>query len=219
MTTLTGYKRQDTFFEKVIASKIFWIVFILYSAGWPIYRTLNRTLPDPLPKIAVVPNFTFTNQFGKPFGSQNLSGKLYLANFIFTSCPSTCPLSMQRMQKLQKRMRGLGDKVGILSFTVDPKTDTPEVLNQYANKNRTNPFIWNLVTAPEAEMKKLLMEGFKVPMGEREVIANLIDVAHTEKIVLVDAQGTIRGFYGPEEKDSNQLMIDVGLLANNAFRR
>jgi protein SCO1/2 len=219
MTTLTGYKRQDTFFEKVIASKIFWIVFILYSAGWPIYRTLNRTLPDPLPKIAVVPNFTFTNQFGKPFGSQNLSGKLYLANFIFTSCPSTCPLSMQRMQKLQKRMRGLGDKVGILSFTVDPKTDTPEVLNQYANKNRTNPFIWNLVTAPEAEMKKLLMEGFKVPMGEREVTANLIDVAHTEKIVLVDAQGTIRGFYGPEEKDSNQLMIDVGLLANNAFRR
>jgi protein SCO1/2 len=219
MTTLTGYKRQDTFFEKLIASKMFWILFMLYSAGWPIYRTLNRTLPDPLPKIATVPAFTFTNQFGKPFGSQNLSGKLYLANFIFTSCPSTCPLSMERMQKLQKRMRGLGDKVAILTFTVDPKTDTPEVLNKFANKYRTNNFIWNFVTAPEADMKKLLMEGYKVAMGEREVVNNLIDVAHSEKIVLVDAQGTIRGFYGPDIDSTNRLMIDVGLLANNAFRR
>jgi len=219
MTTLTGYKRQDTFFEKLIVSKVFWIIFMVYSAGWPIYRTLNRTLPEPLAKLSTVPAFEFTNQFGKTFGSANLKGKIYLANFIFTSCPSTCPKSMERMQKLQKRMRGLGDKVGIITFTVDPKNDTPEVLSAYANKYRINPFIWNLLTAPENDMKKLLMEGFKVPMGDKEKVESLYDIAHTEKVVLVDTEGTIRGYYGPDDDSANRLMIDVGLLANNAFRR
>ena len=126
------------------------------------------------------------------------------------------------MEKIQKRVRGLGQKVALISFTVDPLTDTPEVIYKYARKRRANPFIWSFLTGTREQMKNIILDGFKVPMGEKEEMHGLVDgeevtmfdIAHTEKFVLVDHEGYVRSYYDSTKDGINQMMIDAGLLIN-----
>lgn len=226
-TTAQGFVREDNLFQKLIRKKSVWLLFWILSFSYPVYRTLNRTLPPPLPVYYVVPEFTLTNEFGKPFGSKDLKGKFYIANFMFTSCPTTCPALMAKMDLVQKRIRGLGTKAAIVTFTVDPEVDTPEVLNKFARKRHSNPFIWNYLTGTKADLEKIVISGFKVPMGSKEPIEKqlaeekitLFDIAHSEKLVLVDERGQIRGYYGTERVEMDKMMIDLGLLVNNNFAK
>lgn len=225
MAVATGYFREDNWFQKLVRKKSFWLIFWLLSFSYPVYKTLNRTLPPPLPIYYTVPEFTLTNEFGKPFGTKELKGKFYIANFMFTSCPTTCPALMAKMDLVQKRIRGLGTKAAIVTFTVDPEVDTPEVLYKFARKRHSNPFIWNYLTGTQADLEKIVIDGFKVPMGKKEAVekqvaedkVTLFDIAHTEKLVLVDDQGRIRGYYGTERVEMDKMMIDLGLLVNNSF--
>lgn len=225
--TATGYYREDNWFQKLIRRKTFWLIFWILSFSYPVYRTLNRTLPPPLPVYYQVPEFSLTNEFGKPFGSKELQGKYYIANFMFTSCPTTCPALMAKMDLVQKRIRGLGTKAAIVTFTVDPEVDTVEVLYKYARKRHSNPFIWNYLTGSKADLEKIVIDGFKVPMGKKEPIekqvaeekVTLFDIAHSEKLVLVDDKGQIRGYYGTERVEMDKMMIDLGLLVNNSFSK
>lgn len=222
---MTGYCREENWFQKMIRMKSFWIIFWVFSFSYPIYRSLNRILPPPLPIYYQVPEFSLRNEFNKPFGTKDLVGKFYIANFMFTSCPTTCPALMEKMDKIQNRIRGLGNKAAIVTFTVDPKHDTPDVLYKYARKRNSNPFIWNYLTGAEADLKKIVIDGFKVPMGNKEAIEKkletqtitLFDIAHTEKVVLVDNKGQVRGYYGTNKLEMDRLMIDLGLLVNNSF--
>jgi protein SCO1/2 len=224
-TTSTGYYREDNLLQKIIRKKSFWIIFWLLSFSYPIYRTLTRTLPPPLPVYYTVPEFTLTNEFGKPFGSKDLLGRFYIANFMFTSCPTSCPALMAKMDLVQKRIRGLGTKAAIVTFTVDPEVDTPDVLYKYARKRHSNPFIWNFLTGTKADLEKIVISGFKVPMGNKEPVEKqlaegkitLFDIAHSEKLVLVDEFGKIRGYYGTERVEMDKMMIDLGLLVNRSF--
>lgn len=226
-TTTQGYYRNDNWLQKLIRMKSFWLIFWLLSFSYPVYRTLNRTLPPPLPVYYTVPEFTLTNEFGKPFGTKELTGKFYIANFMFTSCPTTCPALMDKMDLVQKRIRGLGTKAAIVTFTVDPEVDTVETLYKYARKRRSNPFIWNYLTGTKADLEKIVISGFKVPMGNKEPVEKqlaeekitLFDIAHSEKLVLVDDRGQIRGYYGTERVEMDRMMIDLGLLVNNSFSR
>lgn len=225
MTTATGYYKEDNFFHKVMRSKSFWILFWLVMFSYPIYRSLHRVLPPPLPVYYKVPDFSLTNEFKKPFGTKDLQGRYYIANFMFTSCPSTCPALMEKMDVIQKRIRGLGTKAAIVTFTVDPTTDTPEVLFKFARKRNANPFIWSFLTGTQADMRKIVIDGFKVPLGNKEQVEKLVDnnkvtlfdIAHSEKVVLVDEKGQIRGYYGTDKIEMDRLMIDMGLLVNNSF--
>ena len=227
MTTqlMPGYFRADNWFQKLIRMKSFWLIFWILSFSYPIYRSINRTLPPPLPIYYSVPSFTLTNEFGKPFGSNDLKGKFYIANFMFTSCPSTCPALMDKMDIIQKRIRGLGTKAAIVTFTVDPSTDTPAVLFKFARKRNTNPFIWNFLTGTKADLEKIVVDGFKVPMGNKEAVTKkldnetitLMDIAHSDRVVLVDSKGQIRGYYSTDKVEMDRLMIDLGLLVNNSF--
>lgn len=227
MSTMTGYIREENWFYKMIRMKSFWIIFWLLSFSYPIYRSINRTLPPPLPVYYQVPEFTLTNEFNKPFGSKDLKGKFYIANFMFTSCPSTCPALMEKMDLIQKRIRGVGTKAAIVTFTVDPQTDTPEVLYKFARKRNSNPFIWNFLTGSKADLQKIVVDGFKVPMGEKAEVAKkleektitLMDIVHSEKVVLVDDRGQIRGYYSTDKFGMDRLMIDMGLLVNNSFSK
>ena len=79
---------------------------------------------------------------------------------------------------------------------------------------KANPNVWRFVSGPIEETKKLLVEGFKVPMGDKEIAENIMDVAHSSKLVLVDQTGKIRGYYSTEKDAINQMMIDIGLLIN-----
>ncbi len=223
-----GFLRKDLFIERLLIKKAFWAFILSFLFFFPIYRSINRKLPPELPKFGKVPSFELIDDFGKPFTSKSVQGKAYIASFLFTSCPTTCPKITEKLRVVQRRVKGVGTKLSILTFSVDPQNDTPEVLYKYARKQHANPTIWKFLTSQnEKEMKELLIKGFKVPVGEKELIKKKIaeteihlwDIAHTEKFVLVDHEGEIRGYYGIDKAELNRLMIDVGLLVNREYWR
>lgn len=210
---LPEFVRTQTAIERLVRSKVFWIIFLLYGFSFPIYKALNRTLPPELPIISHVPQYELISENGQRFGSKDLKGKVYLANFVFARCPSICPKMLGDLQKVQKRIRGTGQKVAIVTFTVDPEHDNEKALFDLARKYDANPFVWTFLTGNDKEsMFKLYRDGFKV--GVEQSPKNMFDIAHSEKIVLVDQENRVRGFYAFEENSVNQLMIDVGLLIN-----
>lgn len=218
------FVREDSL-AKLFSSKLFWSMFVLIVFSYPIYRSIQRELPPDLPKLFQVPTFSLTNEFNKPFGTNDLKGKPYLATFAFTTCPTTCPGLMEKMQTVQKRVKGLGTKVAMVTFSVDPENDTPQVLHKYARKLHANPYVWNFVTGNKTDLEALLIEGFKVPMGGKEEVSKqlenekitLFDIVHTEKVVLVDGEGFIRGYYSIDKQSLDRLMIDLGLLVNRKY--
>lgn len=215
MTTTTNpeFVREASPVEKLVRSKLFWIFFILFGFSYPIYRSINRELPPELPIIAQVPEFEFFSENGQNFGSKDLKGRVYLANFVFARCPTVCPKMLTDLEKVQKRVKGTGTKVAIVTFTVDPEYDTEKVLFDLARRHKANPYVWTFLTGTDKEaMFKLYRDGFKV--GVEQNPQDMFDIAHSEKIVLVDQENRVRGYYSFEENDINKLMIDVGLLIN-----
>lgn len=208
------YYRSSNKIERLVLNKWFWLSFIIISFTYPIYRSVNRILPPAAPILFQLPNYELTNQFGKPFGSKDLSGKIYLANFIFTRCPSSCKEIIQAMSKIQKRVKGLGTNVAIVTFSVDPEYDTPNVLYKYSRENQANPFVWSFLTGKKNEMENIVTGGFKLMMDKDKNNPDMLDIAHSEKIAFVDYQGRIRGFYSIDARSIDQLMIDLGLLIN-----
>ena len=206
--------RQSNFIEKMVASKLFWFLACSFLFAYPITKSMNRLLPSDLPVYGSVPDFRFSDENGNPFGSNELNGKVYIANFMFTSCKTACPLLLKQVQMVQHRMRGVIDRAAIVSFTVDPETDTSKVLFEKARELKANPVVWRFLSASVPDTKKLLVEGFKVPVGEKTIANSVMDVAHSNKFVLVDKEGKIRGYYSADKKGIDQMMIDTGLLIN-----
>ena len=126
--------RQTNILEKIVLSRTFWALAVLFLFAYPIIRSYNRQLPDALPVYGQLPQFQFTDENGKAYGSFDLQGKVYVANFIFTSCQTSCPILLKKIQTIQHRMRGVVDRAAIVSITVDPGTDTSDVLFQKARE-------------------------------------------------------------------------------------
>lgn len=213
LATQPEFIRKANGVEKLVRSKIFWALFVLFGFSYPIYKSINRILPPELPIIAQVPEFELISENGQRFGSKDLKGRVYLANFIFARCPSVCPKMLGDLEKVQKRIKGTGTKVAIVTFTVDPDHDNERILYDLARKHHANPYVWTFLTGTDKEaMFKLYRDGFKV--GVEQNPKSLMEIAHSEKIVLVDAENRVRGYYSFDTNDVNKLMIDVGLLIN-----
>jgi protein SCO1/2 len=177
-------------------------VLVLIAALRGVLRD-GREAPEAV--LQKVPPFTLVDQEGESFGGADLSGSPYVANFFFTTCRSICPALMQSMAELEARYRAEGiEGVHFVSFSVDPETDTPERMKTYARELGIDLSRWSLLTGDTGRMRELLMGGFRVPMGEAELVGGLIDIAHSGKFVLVDGEGRIQGYYsyvapGPDE--------------------
>lgn len=157
--------------------------------------TLVR-IPEPPPKIGQIPDFTLVSQDGKPFGSRDLRGKVYVVNFIFTSCASVCPKLTQAMRQLQARFKRVGvTDLHLISITVDPETDTPARLRAYAKNHGADTTNWTFLTGGRDKVTTLIMRGFKQHVGKKEKVGNIIDIAHTQRFAIIDRDGGLRGFY------------------------
>jgi protein SCO1/2 len=170
---------------------------------------INRLAMRPVPEYGHVPAFQLTNQNGQPFGSANLAKKIWIADFIFTSCPGPCPLISSRMSELQKPLEKTD--VHLVSFTVDPEKDTPEVLRNYADKLGAKPAQWDFLTGPKATIYDLSKSGFKLAVedGSQE----LGTPVHSTRMVLVDRHGQIRGYYDGTAADAvTKLLADTSHL-------
>jgi protein SCO1/2 len=160
-------------------------------------RPLLRREPPPPAALFPVPRYELVDAEGRPFGSDQLRGHVYVASFFFTRCPSICPTLMRDLAALQARYRDAGlDAIRLVSITADPSHDTPERLRAAGARYGADPARWVLLTgAPEA-IRALAEQGFRVPAGEVVARADgAFDIAHSGKLMLVDAQGALRGYY------------------------
>lgn len=153
----------------------------------------------PLPVLAKVPPFQLQDQRGQPFAGQGLEGRVWVANFIFTRCPTICPAFTARMGQLQQRGAALGEGLRLVSFTVDPEHDTPEKLLAYAEEHRADPRRWAFVTGPRKELERVILEGMKVHMQKGSEPDDLMSIGHGSYFVLVDARLQVRGYYAFDE--------------------
>jgi len=152
-----------------------------------------------------VPEFRLTNQSGQPFGSVQLEGKIWIADFVFTSCPGPCPMISSRMSELQRPLEN--SDVHLVSFTVDPETDTPEVLRQYAEKLHARPGRWDFLTGQKEGIYDLTQKGFKLAVADGEEGGPPV---HNTRAVLVDRHRTIRGYYDMLAPDAvTKLLADT----------
>ncbi len=151
--------------------------------------------PAGLPVIAAVPDFTLTERSGKSLSLADLRGKVWVADFFFTTCGGPCPIMTNRMRELQQALKdeGLGGVVTV-SFTVDPETDTPEQLRDYARMFGADPYPWHFLTGEQEKIFDLSIKGFKLAALESQD-GGSHEVEHSPRFILVDKQGRIRGYY------------------------
>lgn len=194
----------------------FWLGLVLLIASVPIVRAIRAPRLDPLPVLATVPAFELTDSKGQRFGTDELRGKIWIANFIFTRCPTMCPEFTAKMARIQQRSRSLGDSLHLVSFTVDPEFDDPAVLEAYAHAHHANPIRWSFLTGPLEAVKKTVVEGLKVAMGREDPNPEAFtSIFHGSYFVLVDGAGRIRGYYDSNQADAiDHVLRDAGLVLN-----
>lgn len=180
-----------------------WVIaFVLGAITLTLLRPLLRHVPDPPPVLYELPDYTLVDHHGEPFTPDTLQGEVWVAGFIFTSCPSSCPAVTRAMVDLRERFDRNDVDVQMVSFTVDPQTDTPQVLAEYADDAGADSPKWRFVTGDSEQIDHLVTDGFKLGVGDRQDKGDgLYDIAHSTKLALVDAKGRVRGFYGIEPDD------------------
>jgi len=150
-----------------------------------------------------VPEFSLINQDGKTFGSADLRGKIWIADFIYTTCPGPCPMISSRMSEVQEPLKKTD--VHLVSFSVDPAKDTPQVLRGYAEKLQAEPGRWDFLTGPQSTIYNLSRNGFKLAVGDEKGVP-----IHSTRMILVDRHGEIRGYYDAVQADAvTKLVADT----------
>jgi protein SCO1/2 len=181
---------------------------------------LARSGSDEPPVLGVLPAFALTNERGEPFGSADLRGKVWVANFIFTRCPTVCPLFTRKMGSLQPMAGEFGTALHLVSFSVDPQYDRPEVLRAYAEKAGADPSRWTFLTGDAEAIRATVMEGFKVSVGREGPAEDFAGIFHGTQFVLVDGEGRVRGYYASGEAEAvDKLRREMALLARAASAR
>ena len=162
-------------------------------------------VPEALPVIKKLPTFTLTSDKGTPFSPEDLAGKVWVADFIFTSCPGPCPIMTRNMAGVAETLKMISD-VAFVSISVDPETDTPEVLAKYGAQHGADPTRWHFLTGTPEAIQSVAAEGFMVGAIDDPMI-------HSSKFCLVDRAGQIRGYFtGTDEDDIDRLITAVHQL-------
>ena len=136
-----------------------------------------------------VPNFSFTNQNGDLISNKDYEGKVYIAEFFFTTCPTICPIMNYNLVEIQNSFNEF-DNLGFASFTINPAYDTVEVLSDYANQYGITNKNWNLLTGDKEEIYKLANNGFNLYTAQEDSAAGGFE--HSGNFALIDKEGYIR---------------------------
>ena len=184
--------------------KIRFIIYGLVGGFLLITYFLKETnINNDLPISGSVPDFTDSN--GKIITLKDMKGKVWVADFIFTTCTMACPIMTGNMNIIHKTFKN-DNNVRIVSISVYPEYDTSDILKEYASRYNANTNRWHFLTGPEESVKKIIKTGFKI--GDYEDI-----IFHSEKFALVDISGNIRGYYnGMKTEDISQLKKDINKL-------
>ncbi len=207
-------------------SAIFGVVVITsirpFQSCYVEYRNLGkmRAALEKLPVLYTVPEFSLVDENAAAFTRESMQGRVWVTSFFFTSCPSICPRITRSMMDLQAKLAEVDDHdVGLLSFSVDPENDTPEVLKRHAATIEADPARWRFITGPKEQMEALVVGGFKFAMDPkpREDDTSMYDIAHATKLVVVDQQGNVRGLFDTDEEGLQQA-LEASVVLDRAGR-
>lgn len=178
---------------------------IYYEEGLPIEGKGNDG------KQHYIPAFSFINQDRQTVTEKDLKDKIYVANFFFVTCPSICPKMSSQVQRVQRYFEKDKD-VMFVSFTVNPKHDTPEVLKEYAQEHKAIAGRWHFLTGEQDKIYDLARYGFALAVVDSSLKSPDAFI-HSEKLVLVDKKSRIRGYYdGTDREDVDRLITEIKLL-------
>ncbi|MFD2245745.1 SCO family protein [Pontibacter ruber] len=156
-----------------------------------------------------VPDFTLTSQQGKPVAQNDLLEGVYVANFFFATCPSICKDMSSQMVRVQEAFQN-NSSVKLVSFSVNPEHDTPQVLQEYAERYNADPKMWYFLTGERSKIYDLAIKGFYLPV---QAVPGEEDFIHSEKFMLVDKYKRVRGIYdGTDPDDVDRLILEINVL-------
>ncbi len=167
--------------------------------------------PSRLAVIQNAPDFALTDQAGEKFSSADLKGKVWLVSFVFTTCNGTCPATTHRMEQIQEALKDKGilkdGKARLLSITLDPARDTPEVLRGYMKAYDADPGSWTFLTGKADDVHKVIADW---GMWAKPAANGQLD--HPSRIFLVDRKGRVREIYHLGFLKAKWVLEDVELL-------
>ena len=152
-----------------------------------------------LPALGSVERFQLTDQANQPFDSASLAGKVWVADFFFTTCPGPCPRMSSQMHQVQMALEK--DGIQLVSMTVDPEHDTPQVLDAYSKTYKASAGVWHFLTGEKTKLNHLARNVFKLGVVDGSL-------EHSTRFVLVDGAGQIRGYYLTSEPDAISRLIE-----------
>ena len=195
-----------------------WFLFALIVLIFPVSE-LMRQGTDPPPLMGPAPRFSLLDQQGTPFESKELAGSVSIFNFVFTRCPDVCPMLSTRAAWVGEELAvgpALRQPVRLVSVTVDPDYDTPAVLEQYAQRYEADPSRWSFLTGPRDTIDGVVA-GFQQGLDRAQTEGETPSIVHSERFVLVDAHGIIRGYYRSDDEGLLELLADTRSLARRWF--
>ena len=194
--------------QKVL-TLVLWSLLVVAVGALAAVWSLQRSKPK-LDKFFQVPQFSLTDQEGKPFTNESVAGKVWIANYVFTRCAGPCPTMTAEFARLAQSIPH--PDVRFVSFSVDPEHDTPAVLKEYAGRFGADHSRWTFVTGDKSQIFRLATDGMKIAALPAD--ANNV-IIHSEKFVLIDRTGWIRGYYDLSDPDAmKKLPTDVRALAS-----
>ena len=196
MEAQTGDTR--TVKRRLDKSTLIWVVLgiiIIGIAGINLWSVFDTKSEVPVSKSATVsvPDFSLTTQQGEPLTLSDMKGKIWVADFIFTNCPTICPAMTQEMARLQSEF--VADPVYFVSFSVDPERDTSRVLSRYATAYGADERRWHFLTGDKTHIYQLAEEGFSLAAGH-----NGTEILHSTRFVLITPDGNVYGYYDSRSK-------------------
>lgn len=216
----TFFRRYKRFFWVLgILSTFIVLLFFRALQPTPVLPIFQPAMVDPVlvdesiqyvKKYHRINDFSLTNQNKENITHFDYDDHIYVADFFFTTCPSICPIMTENMVYLQSLLNDLPE-IKLLSFSVTPEIDTPEVLKAYAQQKGVNDSRWNLLTGNKKEIYNLARRSYLVVQQDGNGYEN--DMIHTENFVLIDKQRRIRGYYdGTQRNAMDQIREDIDIL-------
>lgn len=216
--SVRGRRRQKGGEMKPAAIRIvrIWLAFVAVAtlaAGLAVASRRARASPTELPMLGQMPSFEMTDQRGQRVSDETLRGQVLVVDFFFASCTTSCPMLTGKMLTMQKAFawrEHLLERplpLQLVSITLDPDNDSPEVLRAYAERTGADDDRWSFLSGRSEDLDRVVVRGFKSSFQRTDPTAGIGAIMHGEWFVLVDASGALRGYYAARDPERMEALV------------
>ena len=218
MTATTAKRSAHDVLADLVGKPLFWVIFVMVIASYPLIHSLTHPLPEPLPAIAQVAPFELKNLNDEPYGTDNLRDLMWVVNLVCTECADGDEDYGKALFKIQHRSRGVGKRFRAVSITRTPQTDNAEKLQAYASSLRYSPRMWSFLHGPKDDVEAIITNIFDNQAMRQKAPGTRSEIPLIYRTALVDVSGQIRGYYDvrfPEELE--RLLLDMRMVINRGY--